>query len=216
MTKTEIIAHAARELGDTSDSFKTDIVKPSLELVLMDLAQADCLDLRRTATFRTVEGQRNYAVREITGGAVHQAQVLEVRAYPWGKVVEKKTPSDFADLRMSQGEAAKGRFVAWAQWPDRSNIEFTPPCDADNVGVEIQVVYESEPQDIPDNDDLHFLMKRELPTVIAGIKARCAGFAEDTAQQLVALETLYQQGKAQMYGRLHNDRPGRITPGDGW
>lgn len=216
MTKTEIIAHAARELGDTSDSFKTDIVKPALELVLLDLAQADCLDLRRTSTFLTVEGQRNYAVREITGGTVHQAVVLEVRAYPWGKVIEKKNPSDLADLRMTQGEAAKGRFLAWAQWPDRSNIEFTPPCDADNAGVEIQVVYESEPQDIPDADDLHFLMKRELPTVIAGIKARCAMFGEDSAAQMALFEGVYQQGKATMFGRLHNDRPGRITPGDGW
>lgn len=214
MTKDQIIAHAARELGDESDSFKDDIVAPAFDLVLLDLAQADCLDLKRTAVFAAVEGQRNYSVREIIGGGVHQAQVIEVRAYAWGRVIRKITAQELAELRMSQGETAKGRFEAWCQWPNRENIEFTPPVDEDNAGAEIQVLYESEPTRIKGTDDLSFVMAREIPGIIAGIKARCALFTEDTANQLQLLEAMYQQAKDSMRGRLYNDRPTRIPYAD--
>lgn len=217
MTKTEIIAHAARELGETSDGFKTAIVKPAFELVLLELAQEDCLDLRRTATFRTVLNQRTYEVREITSGQAHQVEVLEINAYPWSARIEQLPSSDFTERRLAMGDAATGRPLYWRQFPDRKVVELLPPCNADNAGVELQVVFETNPGDIPDDDELTLVMERELPAIIDGIKLRCGFFSQDMAQMYPLMAARWENAKGAMRGRLHNDRPTRIPVSDnGW
>ena len=215
MTKSEIIDHAARELGDTSDGFKDAIVKPAFELVLLELAQANALDLRRTATFRTVLNQRTYEVREITSGQAHQVEVLDVYAYPWNAKLERLTDADFADRRLTMGQTAVGRPMWWRQFPNRQVIEVLPSCNADNAGVELQVVYETNPGDIPDNDELTLVMQRELPSVIDGVKLRCAFFAQDTAAMVPLMTARWEEAKARMRGRLHNDRPSRVPVSEG-
>lgn len=216
MTKAEIIEHAARELGDTSTDFKDQVVKPAFELVLQDLAQSDCLDLKRTATFKAVSGQRTYSVREICGGGVHHAEVLEINAYVWGCVVPRCDGEAFTKLRLSLGETATGRFQGWRQFPNRETIEFAPPVGADDDGAELQVVFEADPLDIVDDDDVTLVMRREIPALIAGIKWRCALFTQETTAIAGQLAAEYEAAKMRMYGRLHNDKPRKVSPTEGY
>lgn len=215
MTKAEIIAHAARELGDTSAAFKDDIVKPAYELVMLELAQADALDLVESATFRTVEGQRTYEVREITSGGAHQIEVRSIYAFPWGKVLERLGQEEFALQRMQWGETATGQPIYWRTANNRRTIELLPPPNADAAGAELQVNYERNPGDIADSDTVTLVMERELPAIIDGIKLRCALFTSDTAQLVPLLEQKWEAAKARMRGRLHSDRPVRVPTSEG-
>jgi len=220
MTRDEIILQVGRDLGDTSTNFVTDVLNPAFDFVLLDLAQAECIrPLRRTTVFAIRADARDYETREITGLTPHhpaELVSLTVRSWglPWAVVPRAATDLQFEALRLAEGEAARGKWRLWRLYPNHRLLQVHPPADADNDGVECEVLFTVPPLAIAPTDDVLDIEAEDVGVILAGIKTHAASFDQSQAGQVMGLVGIYELAKRRMWGRRWNARPGRITPRD--
>lgn len=222
MTKLEIITLAARSLGDTSTAFINDAVRPFFELVLLDLANYQCIEpLRRSFDFHVIADKRGYSVKEITKQTPHPVMKAErVLVYEWGASNQPcLTPdSRFEEIRLREGEAARGKWKAWRLFPNSDNLEVTPPAGSDDafdadtgLPVVAQLTAILHPRAYGDNDDVTEIFAEDIPVVVAGLVKMGAAFGDETLVTATADMLNYEQGKREMWGRRHNNRAGRVV-----
>lgn len=216
MKKIEIINHAARLMGDTSAAFVADIVAPNFELVMLDLAQRDCLrQLRRATTFTVEEDKRIYDTREVTQLTPHfPTEICSLTVYAWaGEAIIPMAPTAeiMREYRASAGEDHRGRWDLWFADLTPGRLEVWPPASAAEHGAECEVVFIAPPTALRNEDDVLEIHVEDVPTVVHGLRFLGSGFKEDLVEKQES-QALYEQGARRIWARTHNGRPGRIQP----
>lgn len=220
MTKAEILNLAGLRLGDNSTAFVDTVLSPLFTLVLLDLASAECIELvKRTAEFEVVAGKRGYSLQEITGQTPHPImRALQLRVYEWSSMQPEFRPDQtFEEIRMSQGEAATGKWRAWRVFPNSRNLEVTPPAGADDavnattgLPVMAQLTYIANPRSYGDDVDLTDLHAEDIPCIVAGLLKYGAPFGDQTMETLPSDMVEWETKKREMYGRRWNGRAGQV------
>lgn len=221
MTRDDIIAEAARRLGDASAEF-TQQVSLAFDYVLGDLAANECIgDLRRAYDqAELVADQRDYSTRDLTGlnAPDWPDRILAIRIWSFGSesLIEGPVPDTaFEARRAADGEDATGRPRIWRLWPNSRTLQFHPPPGVEEDGDAIECLFMSPPSTLAGADDIEEIRREDLETVVYGLKARLAPFLDETVSDPNADWQLYLAGRERMWARLHNGRIGEIVSCDG-
>lgn len=224
MTKDEILTLAGRVLGDTSAGFKADVLEPFFQLVLLDLANYQCIEpVRRSADFNVISGQRGYSLKEITKQTPHPVMKVEsLTVFEWGRSygqIPIVNYDRFIQQRLDDGETATGKWKMARIFPNSDNLEVTPPAgddeafDADTgAPIVAQLFYVAHPRSYGPDDDITEIHAEDIPVVISGLVKMGAPFGDDTLNALPAEMMDYEAGKREMWARRWNNRAGRVTP----
>lgn len=222
MTRDDIVAEAARRLGDASDAFIQD-VQLAFNFVLADLAAAECLDLRRSCTDGAwVSGQRDYQTATLAGLTTNYPErVLSLRCWAWGLESLLRGPvsdKEYEEARAlnvnGDGEEPTGRPLMWRYYPNGGTIQVFPVPGDEEDGIAIECTYMAPPSSILGSDELTELRPEDVETVVFGLQARMAPMLDETMQDGGTAWQLYIAGRERMYARLHNGRIRDIEPSD--
>lgn len=221
MTREELILLAATRLGDESTDFLEDL-DPLFDDVLRDLAASDALLLlRKTAQFTPVADQRTYDTRTITGlsSPDYPKRILSLVVAnwsPWAVIDQADNNEQFERLRYSTDPTLSSRWRIWRLYPNETTLEVWPPADAaavDDAGANgAEILYEAPPTSLGDTDEIEEVRQEDLETLKWGIIARAAHFRDETLALADLALQHYERGKARIWARTHNGRPGRIEP----
>ena len=217
MTRAEIIALAAVELRDTSESFKR-VLDQLFTTCLLELAQAEAIGaVRQTAVFEVRADLSDYETREITQVTPHRPQrILDLTVYAWGPtggVIRRATsPDQFRQHRLASGEGARGRWELWQVSADKRLLQVWPPAAAADDGALCEVTCERPPHLVAPDQDLVELAAEDVPAIVAGLRAHGAAFSEDTASQQQTYLAAWQAGIRTVWGRRWNSQPVRTRP----
>ena len=220
MTRNEIVAEAARRLGDESTAFLTQVDK-AFDFVLADLAAHECLEpLRDVANVATlVAEQRDYDTLDLIGGSdgdPYPYEVLTLRVWGFGSdsLLDRLTDDAFEQMRARDGEELVGRPRYWRPYPDMATIQLHPPADDESEGEPIEVLYVSAPAAVASGDEVTQVQPEDIETIVFGLKARLAQFLDETVADAQGDWQLYLAGRQRMWGRRHNNRVGTIQPSE--
>lgn len=220
MTRDDIVAEAARRLGDASTQFLAE-VQLAFDYVLGDLAAHECLgDLRRVASAATlVAGQRDYDARTLTGLAAPDwpERIVSLRVWAWG--IESLLEGPVVDRvfearRAADGEDATGRPCLWRYFPNRRTVQLHPPAGDDEDGETIECVYLAPPTVLTGAQHIEEIRREDLETIVYGLQARLAPFLDETQADPATAWSLYVAGRDRMYARLHSTGVGNIIPAE--
>lgn len=212
MTRTQIVAAACKRLGDSSTDFTT-IVNGLFDTVWQDMAAAECLgDLKATATFDLVEDQEDYALATILTTAPIRVLTVWIPSFGTSGSAplfrQAESEDEYQGMRAAWTDL-RGTPRLWRVSPTRSTLQLWPPVDADNAGADLgSITYFGPPTavgasaqpDIPVED---------TPTIIWGLIAHAATFRDESLSDVDQAMQMYERGKSQMWGRLHNSGPAR-------
>lgn len=220
MTRNQIVAEAARRLGDESTAFVAQ-VNSAFDFVLADLAAHECIDpVRQVAnTAVLVDSQRDYDAVELIGGTdgdPYPYEILSLRVWSFGadSLLERLDDDSFERLRARDGEDFTGRPRYWRPYPNRQTIQLHPPCGEDDADAPIEVLYVAAPESVAGSAEVAQLQPEDVETVVFGLKARLAQFLDETVSDAGTDWQLYMEGRQRMWGRRHNNRVGSIAPSD--
>ena len=210
MTRDQIVAEAARRLGDTSTEFKAE-VDSAFDFVLSDLAHDELIgDLRQKQTATINASQRDYDTQTISGVAApyYPTRIFSIRVWAWGAegFISRAPHWRFELERVADGDATTGRPRFWSVWPNDKNMQLHPPADATNAGASMEVEFMAPPSIITGPTEITDLRFEDLETVVNGLIARHAGFKDESLPDVQAAFALYIDGKNRMYSRVHGNR----------
>jgi hypothetical protein len=212
MTKNELLAEIGRRFGDTSASFRDDVLAGSLDFVLADLASWGCINLlRKAASFAVTLDTRDYPTRTALGILTpnYPLDVLQLTVYAWGPSygrVPRLSDREFEAQRLVDGEDARGKWIGWRFWPNESNIQVHPPADSDAVtGATCEALYLAPPTILAGGDAIEEIRFEHLECLVFGIKARLASFDEATAADATADWQNYIVQRRRMWGNRVNN-----------
>ena len=220
MTRREIITEVGNRLGDTSDEFVLKVVNPSFDFVLLDLAQRECIGpLRRRAVFAAIAEQRDYETREICRleppHYPHDVEKLVVYGWglPDGRVPRAQSDREFEEMRLLQGDGMRGHWQLWRLFPNNRRLEITPPTSVVDDGVAVEITFTIAPRLLGLDEDLIDLHLEDIPTVIQGLRAVAALFAEQTQSDQATALPLYEVAARRMWGNRWNRHPAQMQTG---
>lgn len=219
MTRDEIIAEAARRLGDQSTAFLAE-VSAAFDFVLQDLAAQECISALRRVSTADVTGldQRNYPTRDLTGLTTpdYPVRIFSLTVWGWGIASQLELVNDglYEMQRQLDGETRRGRPRIWRVYPNESNVQVHPPADADNSGETIECLYLAPPTVITGGTQIDEVRREHLETVVHGLRARLAEVLEETAADAATYWQLYVAGRDRMWGARFNAGVGQINPAD--
>lgn len=217
MTRDQIVAEAARRLGDESVPFKAQ-VSAAFDFVILDLAAHEVLDRLTNVIVnqQTVLDQRAYSASSLTAQVSPDFpyEVLSLRVWAWGTgaLLRRVTDVEYESRRALDGEDFRGRPNIWRAYPNMRTIELHPPADGENAGEDIEVLYTFPPTAIGGSTQITNVRPEDVETIVYGLKARLAQFLDETVADPATDWQLYIQGRARMWGRRHNNRVGTVEP----
>lgn len=218
MTRDEIVAEAARRLGDTSTGFLAE-VDAAFDFVLGDLAAHEAISPLRRLANMTVTTGRYYQTDTALGlGAnVFPYEIFTLRVWAWSPdslIPRAGSDEEFEQLRAAEGEDITGRFRLWRLYPNNRVIQVHPPGGAEEAGATCEVLYVAPPSIITGATELTEVQYEDLETIVYGLQARAATMKEETAGDMQIAEALYVAGRQRMWGRRKNRRVRQIRPVD--
>lgn len=216
-TKRDILAQAGRQLGDTSDNFRDDILGPAFDFVLAELAAWECIEsVRRVHTFQIRAGVREYETREICNLTPHYpADVLSLTVPTWGPltgvIYKSADDRDFMRLKLQTSPPATpaDQWRVWRLWPNHRILEVWPAAGTDFDGIDFETAFIAPWHAITLDDDVLDIQQEDMQCITLGIQTQGATFSEMLHQDRALLEMKYESAKKRMWGRRHV-RPGRI------
>lgn len=217
MTRDEIVAEAARRLGDESADFKTQVAA-TFDFVLADLAAHEAIaPLQQLATSATlVQSQRDYTSLALTGQAspAYPYEILSLRVWAFGTeaLLQRVPDANFELLRARDGDDYEARPRWWRPYPNMRTIQLHPLPDATSDGETIEVLYTVPPTAIAGGDELVQVQPEDVETIVYGLKARMAPFLDETVADAQGDYQLYLAGRQRMWGRRWNNYVGSIQP----
>jgi hypothetical protein len=216
MTRTELVAAAARRLGEESDAFKS-IIDNEFPFVIRDLAAHQAMGLlTASATVTLTASTRAYNVKTLLSISNEVWDIESVVVYDWGPtqgiIRRANTNYEFMQQRLTDGETCEGRPTLWRFFPLRSTIEFHPIPDADAAAASFEIAYIAEPTVVASGTEVSQVRIEDQETIVWGLMARMAPFKEDYANDADKWWQLYLAGIERMKGNRFNSTPGRIEP----
>lgn len=220
MTRDEIVAEAARRLGDQSTQFLAE-VSAAFDYVLGDLAAHECIgDLRRVySAAELVADQRDYSTRTLTNLTAPDwpDRIVSLRVWAFGLESEIRGPvtdREFEACRAADGEEYTGRPRIWRYFPNRRTVQLHPMPSDEEDGEAIECVFMAPPTVLAGNAAVEEIRREDLETVVYGLKARLAPFLDPTIADPGTDWQLYVAGRDRMYARLHSTGVGEILPAE--
>lgn len=221
MIRSEIIAKAARRLGDTSQPF-LDVLDDFFDDILGDLAQAEAIsDLIEEAAFDIIEDQESYSSQTICGlTGVYPLRILKIHVPSWGLAGtapgfrRAENNAEYEQMRQA-GDELRGTAKFWRTYPNSRQVQLWPPADADNAGTGIgRVVYLRAPSTFLPQDDVTDIRAEDIETVVWGLVSRGAPFRDETLADTDHALEMYERGKQIMWSRSHTEVPQRVVARD--
>lgn len=215
MTRTELVAAAARRLGEESDAFKS-LVDNEFPFVIRDLAAHQALGLlTAAATVNLTALTRAYDVKTLLGISNEVWDIESIVVYDWGPtagiILRAQTNYEFMQQRLLTGDT-EGRPTLWRFFPLRSTIEFNPTPDDEAAAASFEIAYIAEPTVPGPTDESSQVRVEDQETIIWGLLSRMAPFKEDYARDVDRWWSLYLAGIERMKANRFNSMPGRIEP----
>lgn len=218
MTRAQIVAEAARRLGDQTTEFLSE-VDAAFDYVLNDLAAHEAIgDLQRIHSTALVADQRDYSTRTLTGLTAPDwpDRILSLRVWAFGvdSLLQQVSDAAFEAQRALDGEDATGRPRLWRCYPNSRTVQLHPPADDESDGELLEVLYLAPPTAVASNADLDEIRREDLETIVFGLQARLAPFLDESVADPNLAWQLYAAGRDRMWARRHNRGVGTIAAVD--
>jgi len=217
MTRENLVAAAARRMGDESAEFKA-YLENEYPFVIRDMAAKEALDLiRATKTgVNLTDGQREYDVTTLLGISNEVYDIESVVCWEWGAsdgvVVRAQSDAEFIRERLKDGESGEARPEMYRFHPTRATIEFTPIPTSDAANDDLEITYIAEPTIVGSTESEVYVRVEHQEVVVWGLMVRGAHFKEEWLALLPYWDAKYMQGIASMRAKRFNQFPGRIQP----
>lgn len=219
MTRNELLAEVGRRLHNTSTTFRDSIISPAFDFVLKDLAQAGVIDaLRSTATFTPEVNTRDYSTATLCGLTAPELplSVENLIVWEWGYDlgrVPRLSDKVFEQMRLVDGELARGKWKGWRLYPNAGTLQVHPPADADAVaGASAEIRFMKPPSLIAGDDEITQIHAEDLETLVYGIQARMAAFDESTVGDVGTVWQAYLAGRRRMWANTVNRGVRDVVP----
>lgn len=208
MTRSELITQVAERLGDTSTSFKDDVLSDFFDRVLEEMATNDCIrSLRKTTTATLTAGDSTYDTRTLTGMSAPDYPVdiirLLIPALGTSGMLTRLEEDDFLHHRLSyidsDGNLISGQPQVWCLYPNEQQLYISPAPSSDYVtSNSLEVHYIAPPTVIASGTEISEIRREHLTTVIYGMIAHGANFQDETLPDLRSARQMFEAAMYRM------------------
>ena len=222
MTKQQLVTLVAQRLGDEDPNFITLQLSPIFDMVLLELAQADCLTLRRQTSIllnqsgcSSAYGILNIAtptVLSLTTGQTPE-RIYQLFVPAWGKDagwITRISDEQWNAKWLGATATDYGKPKWWRVFPNLSQLQLYPNPNTTDAAATCLIEWEQNPTTLNNSDTIVDVLYSDLPTLLAGVYRHGIIFRDETLSDLQVAEARWQQGcqtmrerklRANFYGR---------------
>lgn len=214
MLVSDLITQAARELGDTSDDFKDNVLLPCLRFVLLELASDESLIAVEHIEQFALTTDQTIDVRQATKSPIYvPTRVTRIVVPAWGATgVLERVPYDRL-LTMRQTFAEPATDGQWRYWSFRDpyTIEFWPDLstdvlyDDDGQPVMAEIWADAPPEAVEATDQIVNLHLEDQPLIVAGLKLKSLQFRDHVPEEFQYCIQLYERLRGRAWARAHGN-----------
>jgi hypothetical protein len=215
VTKQQLLDECARRLGDEDPTFKSAILAPAFDFVLLELAQQDCVPLLRSQTvfaLSTPAGvvSDNLLLLDTAAlvGTLPVRIIGDILVPAWGAVAGRIVRVDDQTFEHAWlGNATNaGQPCLFRLYPSIAQLQLWPaPRDEDGPAT-AYLDWTRSPTTLGVADEIADVEVVDLPTLLAGLYRVGIGYRDETLNDTVKAEADWQRGVQRMRERTLESR----------